>query len=86
MSSWKIYIKNRHSVVVSPKFVYCFTTYKMWRYGASLMDETYYTSNKPLNISKIPKLLKKKDYVIQRFINLEGAPEEYLINEGYKCE
>jgi hypothetical protein len=58
----------------------------MWRYGASLMDETYYTSNKPLNISKIPKLLKKKDYVIQRFINLEGAPEEYLINEGYKCE
>jgi hypothetical protein len=58
----------------------------MWRYGASLMDETYYTSNKPLNVKKIPKLLKKKDYVIQRFINLEGAPEEYLINEGYKCE
>jgi hypothetical protein len=58
----------------------------MWRRGASLIDEKYYTSNKPLNIKKIPKLLKKKDYVIQRFINLEGAPEEYLINEGYKCE
>lgn len=86
MNSWKIYTKNRHSVIVSTKFVYCFTTYKMWKRGASLIDEKYYTSNKPLNIKKIPKLLKKKDYVIQRFINLEGAPEEYLINEGYKCE
>lgn len=84
MNSPKVYIKDRSEIVVSPKFVYCVSTYKIWKQGACLMDEKYYASKQPLNLKKIPTILKKKGYTIQRFIELESAPEEYLIDKGYK--
>lgn len=84
MNSPKVYIKDRNEIVASPKFVYCVSTYKFWKQGACLMDEKYYASQQPLDLKKIPTILKKKGYTIQRFIELESAPEEYLIDKGYK--
>lgn len=84
MNSPKVYIKDRSEVVVAPKFVYCISTYKFWKQGACLMDEKYYANQQPFDLKKIPTILKKKGYTIQRFIKLESAPEEYLINKGYK--
>lgn len=86
MSSLKIYVKNNQEVKVSPKFVYCSSVYKIWNQGAGLLDETYYVSSKPLNLKKIPTKLKQKGYTIQRYIQLESAPENYLITKGYKLK
>lgn len=54
----------------------------LWKNGASLIDEKYYSSNKPISLKK--KNLKKKGYTLVRFFDLEYAPESYLINNGYK--
>lgn len=86
MNGQKIYVKNREEIFVFPKFVYCSTIYKMWRFGASLLNEQYYTCDRPLDLNKITSKIKKKDYVIQKFIKLEGAPENYLINNGYRLK
>ena len=84
MDKPKVYIKGNHEIVVSPKFVYCFSTYKIEKQRVCLLDEKYYASLKPLYLKKIPTVVKKKDYSIHRFINLESAPEKYLINNKYK--
>lgn len=79
-----IYTKDNQQVVVYPKFIYCITVYRIWKRGACLLDEKNYVSAKPLNLKDIPSKCKKKGYTIQRFIELKGAPEDYLITKGYK--
>lgn len=86
MSSQRIYVKDKQEVRVYHKFIYCSSVYKIWKQGACLLDEKHYVSTKPLNLKKIPKVSKKKDYTIQRFIQLESAPEDYLITKGYKLK
>lgn len=84
MSSRQIYVKDNHEVAVSHKFVYHSSVYRVWKSGAGLLDDKYYVSNSPLNLKKIPTVIKKKKYSIRRFFELEAAPEEYLITKGYK--
>lgn len=84
MTSQIVYVKDRHEVYVSDKYVYHSSVHKMWKMGAQFLDDRYYISNSPLNLKKVPKVLKKKDYSIYRFITLESAPENYLIKQGYK--
>lgn len=86
MTSQIVYVKDRHEVYVSDKYVYHSSVHKMWKRGAQFLDDRYYTSNSPLNLKKVPKVLKKKDYSIYRFITLESAPENYLIKQGYKLK
>lgn len=81
-----IYVKDNHEVVVSSKFVYCSSVYKLWKQGACLVDEVHYASNQPLDLKKIPLRLKRRNYTIQRYIQLESAPEDYLITKGYKLK
>ena len=38
----------------------------------------------PINIKKKDLKVKKKGYILYRFFNLEYAPEEYLIRNGYE--
>ena len=66
MSSQKIYEKDKQEVKVYHKFVYCSSVYKIWKQGACILDEKYYVCGKPLNLKKIPKMIKKKGYTIQR--------------------
>lgn len=80
------YIKKDQTVRVSPKFIYCSSVYRIWKKGASLIEETHYASNSPLDSKKIETVVKKNGYIIQRFLELEGAPEEYLINQGFKVK
>lgn len=79
-----VYIKDAHEITVAPKFVYCASTYRFWNTGASLIDEKYYVSLRPMNFKKVISKIKKKEYTIQRFIELKSAPQEYLITKGYK--
>lgn len=84
MTSLIVYSKGDQTLRVSKKFVYNESVYKIWNTGAILLKETYYVSNNPINLKRIQKNINKSGYRIQRFIELESAPEEYLINKGYK--
>jgi hypothetical protein len=77
-----LYEKETNKVKVSNKFIYCVSVYKIWKEGANLVDESYYSSDKPLKFKN--NKLKKKDHIMMRYIDLEYAPEEFLINNGYK--
>lgn len=81
-----IYIKNNHEVKVASKFVYQIEVYRIWKRGAYILADKFYKTNKPLNLKKLPLLLKRKTYTIRRFVTLICAPEDYLINQGYNCK
>lgn len=84
MSSQVIFVKDNAQIQVTRKFVYSVDVYKIWKKGACLLSSKYYACSNVLNLKKIPVIVKKKGYTIQRFITLEGAPKEYLIAKGYK--
>lgn len=86
MSSQIIFVKGDHELRASSKFIYNIDVYKIWKTGACLISSKYYASTNPWNLKKIPTVLRKKDYIIQRCIDLESAPKEYLINKGYKLK
>lgn len=86
MSLLKIYVKYNQEVSISPKFVYICSVYKLWKGGACLIEEKYYVSTKPIDFSKLPNTVQKGNYFLQRFVELESAPEEYLITQGYKLK
>lgn len=78
----KVYIKNNHEIASSPKFVYCSTIYRIMENGAGMVSEKYYVSKSPINFKKLK--FKRKGF--KRYINLESAPEDYLITQGYKLK
>lgn len=84
MISKKIYIKNNIEVKVNDTFIYHSEIWKIWKLGAILESEKYYSSSKALKFKKKDLVLKKKDYTLFRFISLEYAPEDFLIKNGYK--
>ena len=81
-----IYEKDSNEVVVHDKFVYCVSLYKIWSNGASLLDEKYYASEKPLKLSKNKLFSKRKNYILQRFLELQYAPESFLIKNQFKLK
>lgn len=83
MISQKIYEKDKQIVKVYDKFIYCSSIYKIWSWGASLESETYYASSKPI-VSKKNNKIKKNNYILYRFLELQFAPESYLINNNFK--
>lgn len=86
MNNVKIYVKHNKEITVSTKFIYIATIYKLWKGGACLIKEEYYASNTPIDVNKVSNIINKEDYVIQRCIELESAPEKYLITKGYKLK
>lgn len=83
-TSQKIYEKDKNIVYTNDKFIYNDELYLIWSWGASLLEDKYYSSDKPITLKKKDRKLKKKNYIIYRFFTLKFAPEEYLINNGYK--
>ncbi len=83
-TSTKAYEKNKQIVYTNDKFVYQDSIYRIWSFGASLIDEKYYSSNKPIALKKKDMILKRRNYSLHRFFELKFAPEEYLLQEGYK--
>lgn len=78
-----IYEKDKQKVQVHNKFIYCSSVYKIWKNGASLIEEKYFTSNKPIKLKKKDLIKKEKSYTLYRFFDLEFAPENYLINNNF---
>lgn len=81
-TSMKAYEKNKQVVYVNDKFVYCSSIYQIWSWGAALIEEKYYSSRNPIILKKLS--LKKKKYSLHRFFELQFAPEEWLLQQGYK--
>lgn len=79
-----IYEKSGIAVKVADKFIYSSQVYLIWKNGASLWEDKWYSSDNPIKIKKKDLKLKKKNYTLHRFFQLECAPEEYLINQGYE--
>ena len=79
-----IYEKDNKRIIVHNKFIYCDSIYMIWKNGASLLEEKYYSSDKPISINKKNLKKKMKGYNLFRFFELEYAPESYLCKEGYK--
>lgn len=79
-----IYSKNDEYIQVKDKFIYCSSIYKIYKKRVELISETYYALNKIIKLKKKDFYLKKKDYILYRFIDLVGAPLEYLLNNNYK--
>lgn len=82
----KILHKNDLFVRVHDKFVYHIDVYLCWKNGCTLYNEHDITTDKPIKITK--KLLcnktKKDKLWFVRYIDLLGAPENYLINNGFR--
>ena len=81
----KTYVKDKLVVYTHDKFIYYSSVYQMWKGGAALIEEKYYASDKPITLKKKNLIsVKKKNYSLRRFFELQFAPEEYLINNGFK--
>ena len=79
-----IYEKNNQKIIVNEKFIYCSSVYMLWKGGASLIEEKYYSSDKPISLKKKDLKKKMKGYNLYRFFELEYAPESYLISQNFK--
>lgn len=84
MTLRKTYEKDKQIVYTHDKFIYCSSIYQIWSWGAALMEEKYFSSSKLITIKKKNLSVKKKNYSLRRFFELQFAPEEYLINNGFK--
>lgn len=51
-----------------------------------MIEEKHYASSTPLDLKKLSETVQKPGYSIQRFTELESAPEEYLKSKGYKLK
>lgn len=81
----KTYEKDKQIVYTHNKFIYCSSVYQMWGWGAALMEEKYYASNRPITLKKKNLIsVKRKNYSLYRFFELQFAPEEWLLQQGYK--
>jgi hypothetical protein len=69
-----------NQIEISSKFIYFCEIYKVHKFRFNLVKELYYTCDKELNLKKIPKIFKRKNYFYKRFFTLISAPEENLIN------
>jgi hypothetical protein len=75
----KYYKKDGQVVGVHDKFIYLSEIYKYWKNGASLIEEKYIQSNKPIVLTKKQKVSKD----LRRYFELKFAPEDYLIKNNY---
>ena len=85
MTLRKTYEKDKQIVHTHNKFIYCSSVYQMWGWGAALMEEKYYASDRPITLKKKNLIsVKRKNYSLHRFFELQFAPEEWLLQQGYK--
>lgn len=79
----KTYIKDDEVVGVAKTFIYHIETYVAWKNGVALYDDKWYSSKELLKFKKKDNILKRKTYKLFRLINMEYAPEDYLIRNNY---
>lgn len=72
------YRYNDDAVEILPYFLYEVSIYKIESTRASLLSCKYYSSNKLLKIKEVEILKTFREYTIERFITLLGAPESFI--------
>lgn len=57
------------------KFIYCVSIYVLWKDGASLLEEKYISTIKPIKKLKKSKI-KHKNYNLVQFLDLIYSPDD----------
>ena len=73
----KSYRYNDLNIEVLPYFLYEVSFYKISENMANMLEKRYYKSDKLLNV-KETTIKKYKHYTLIRYINLLGAPIEFI--------
>ena len=84
-----MYEKDGKVVWVSEKFIYLEQIYEIKPMSANCVRERRYVSDVPLkrkskDLKKDKYFDKKTQYKLLRFLELESAPEKYLIENDFK--
>lgn len=73
-----LYQYNEDKIESMPYFLYEISYYKIEKNMAGLLDFKYFKSDKLLNIKNKIECKRYKNYLIIRYINLIGAPIEFI--------
>lgn len=65
-------------IEVLPCFLYEVDLYKIAPMRANILSCRYYTSNKLLNVKEVEVVKRFKNFHIERFITLLGAPMSFI--------
>lgn len=79
-----LYEYNGNLVEELPYFLYEVCIYKISLNNANLLSSKYYTSNKLVKLKDIVIMYRFKDFNIQRFISLIGAPRQFIRENNLK--
>lgn len=65
-------------IEVLPYFLYEVSIYRMSPMRVNILSTRYYTSDKLLNVKEVEVIKRFKDFSIDRFITLLGAPQSFI--------
>lgn len=65
-------------IEVLPYFLYEVSLYRIAPMRANILSTRYYTSDKLLNVKEVEVVKRFKNFNIERFITLLGAPQSFI--------
>lgn len=78
VSNPRTYRYQGNQIEVLPYFLYEVDLYSIFPKRTKILLSRYYTSNKLLNIKEVEVVKRFKNFSIQRFITLLGAPISFI--------
>lgn len=79
-----LYEYNGNLIEELPYFLYEVCIYKISLNNANLLSSKYYTSDKLVKLKDTVMMYKFKDFNVQRFISLLGAPIHFIKDNNLK--
>ena len=79
-----VFKKNNQLVNEADQFLYLEEIYLCYPTRVELFRSKHYTSKIPINRNNTHACSESHGCYIQRYWELEAAPREYLISEGFK--
>lgn len=67
-----------YQIEVLPYFLYEVSIYRIAPMRANMLSTRYYTSDKLLEVKEVEVIKRFKDFNIERFITLLGAPKSFI--------
>lgn len=74
-TSRRTYEKDKQIVHTHDKFIYCSSVYQIWSWGAALMEEKYYSSNKPIVLKRINYVVRGRSTLCIDSLNYNLLPK-----------
>ena len=67
-----------HQIEILPTFLYEVSLYKIFPTSSTMLSSRYYTSNKIIKVEESKVVKRFKNFFIERFITLLGAPISFI--------